>query len=91
MLTAYLALGAGATFPGKYFRMTSPYSLINWEITDNFVYKLFPDVLAFYLFVVSVVLVSVAAHRWPRVRLLLHRRIWVSIYADSVSPHVFLV
>eukprot|EP00048_Salpingoeca_helianthica_P017489 m.237487 g.237487 ORF g.237487 m.237487 type:complete len:368 (+) comp21154_c0_seq1:1389-2492(+) len=51
-------LGGGELFPGRYFRATSKYSLVNWQWSDNFIYKLFPDVLGYYVFVVGVVLLS---------------------------------
>jgi hypothetical protein len=73
-----MAPGAGETFPGRYFRTASPYSLVNWRWSDDFIYKLFPDVLGFYLFVFTVVLVSALAHNFPSVRERLHRRVWVS-------------
>ncbi len=69
--------GAGETWPGRYFRATSPYSLVNWKWSDNFIYKLYPDVLGYYLFISVVVAVSTVCHRYPRIRLLLHRRVWV--------------
>eukprot|EP00048_Salpingoeca_helianthica_P012119 m.174936 g.174936 ORF g.174936 m.174936 type:complete len:912 (+) comp15329_c1_seq7:84-2819(+) len=69
-------VGAGETWSGAYFRATSPYSLVNWKWTDNFVYKLFPDVMAYYLFIFVVVVFAVLAHRHPPLARWLHRRVW---------------
>ena len=70
-------MGAGETFPGKYFRAESPYSLVNWHWNSDFVYKLFPDVVAFYSFVLGIALISIICHRYRGARQTLHRRIWV--------------
>ncbi len=71
-------VGAGETWSGKYFRATSPWSWVNWEWNSDFIYKLFPDVVGFYLFIFTVMLMSVLAHKVPGVRQRLHRRVWVS-------------
>ena len=72
-----LCAGAGATWPGAYFRSHSDYSITNWVWSDRFVYKLFPDVMAFYLFVSAIFVISAIAHGDPSFKLRLHRRIWV--------------
>eukprot|EP00048_Salpingoeca_helianthica_P012115 m.174866 g.174866 ORF g.174866 m.174866 type:complete len:905 (+) comp15329_c1_seq1:85-2799(+) len=69
-------VGAGETWSGVYFRATSPYSLVNWKWTENFIFKLFPDVLAYYLFIFTVVIVAVFAHRYQTLAHWLHRRVW---------------
>ena len=70
-------IGSGDTFPGHYFRSTSPYSLVNWVWSSNFVYKLFPDVLTFYFTLALVALTSLVLHSNAPVRQWLHGRAWV--------------
>eukprot|EP00048_Salpingoeca_helianthica_P012116 m.174893 g.174893 ORF g.174893 m.174893 type:complete len:910 (+) comp15329_c1_seq4:2068-4797(+) len=69
-------VAAGETWAGVYFRATSPYSLVNWVWSKNFIYKLFPDVLAYYLFIFTVVIVAYVAHKKPELSRWLHRRVW---------------
>lgn len=78
-MDSHVASGAGDTYPGHYFRASSPYSLVNWRLSDNFVYKLFPDVLAYHLLIAIVVAMSLMSHASPALRLRLHRRVWVRI------------
>ena len=73
-----LCLGSGDTYPGHFFRASSPYSLVNWQVSSNFVYKLFPDVLVFHCFVAAIAMISLVSHSYPEARRLLHRRVWVS-------------
>ena len=65
-------------YPTEYFKLVSPWSLVNNKLSSVFVYKLYPDVVVFYSFIIGVTLMATAAHMFPRVRRILHARFWVS-------------
>ena len=74
-------MGGARIFAAGNFAFVSPYSMVNWVWSNGertFVYKLFPDVVAFYAFIVGIVVLSVLAHRYEGVRRVLHKRVWVS-------------
>eukprot|EP00047_Mylnosiga_fluctuans_P008222 m.6484 g.6484 ORF g.6484 m.6484 type:complete len:897 (-) comp2102_c0_seq1:134-2824(-) len=78
-------LGDGAKFPAVYFPLSSPYSIVNYPITSHWVFKLYPDVVAYYLFVAGVMCIAAAARRFPAVRSFLHRRAWAP---TGLSPQL---
>jgi hypothetical protein len=53
--------------------------MFNWEWTEYFVFKMYPDVFAYYMFLLSVIIIAVFAHRYPSGRRFLHRRAWVRL------------
>lgn len=77
-------IASGDTWPGRFFNNTSPFSLINHRVNDKFVFKMFPDVLADYLFIFFICTTALLARRNPGIRLWLHRRIWAPSAASAL-------
>ena len=50
---------------------------VNWVWNDQFVFKMFPDVIAYYAFIIVAVVTSTLCHQSHRLRVFLHGRIWV--------------
>ena len=50
---------------------------MNWAWSSNFVYKLYPDVLAFYITIALTAATSLVMHNYDFIRQFLHRRAWV--------------
>ena len=75
--TLILLSGSQTLTAGKYFLSHSSYSLVNLDTGSGFVYKLFPDVVAFYACIICIVLIAALANRSSSARRFLYRRIWV--------------
>eukprot|EP00048_Salpingoeca_helianthica_P003124 m.64117 g.64117 ORF g.64117 m.64117 type:complete len:828 (-) comp12505_c1_seq2:67-2550(-) len=69
--------GSGAVTAGNYFASTSEFSLVNIQHGPNFVYKLYTDVVVFYVVILGLALLGVLATQIPSVARLLYYRVYV--------------
>lgn len=59
----------------SYFKATSPYSLVDGRVNDNFIFKVYTDVVVFYVVLAAVALAGFAAHTVPSLAAVANHRL----------------